>query len=58
MDAASTARNQLKLRKHRLEAGPILIGIGNRAHIVTPVITARGLLNMSAIAATPVAHYG
>jgi len=25
---------------------------------VTPSITARGLLNMSAIAGTPVAHYG
>ncbi len=27
-------------------------------HIVTPSITARGLLNMSAVAGTPVAHYG
>jgi malate dehydrogenase (oxaloacetate-decarboxylating)(NADP+) len=41
-----------------LEVGPILMGMGNRAHIVTPSITARGLLNMSAIAGTPVSHYG
>ncbi len=56
-DAANTARNMLKLRAGGLEVGPILMGMGNRAHIVTPSITARGLLNMSAIAGTPVAHY-
>ncbi len=57
-DAASTARNMLKLKAGGLEVGPILMGMGNRAHIATPSITARGLLNMSAIAGTPVAHYG
>ena len=57
-DAASTARNMLKMRANGLEVGPILMGMGNRAHIVTPSITARGLLNMSAIAGTPVALYG
>ncbi|RJL05026.1 NADP-dependent malic enzyme [Paracoccus siganidrum] len=56
-DAASGVRNALKLRANGLEVGPILMGMGNRAHIVTPSITARGLLNMSAIAGTPVAHY-
>jgi malate dehydrogenase (oxaloacetate-decarboxylating)(NADP+) len=34
------------------------MGMGNRAHVVTPSITARGLLNMSVIAGTPVAFYG
>ena len=57
-DAASTARNILKMKAGGLEVGPILMGMGNRAHIVTPSITARGLLNMSAIAGTPVATYG
>jgi malate dehydrogenase (oxaloacetate-decarboxylating)(NADP+) len=56
-DAANTARNILKLRAGGLEVGPLLMGMGNRAHIVTPSITARGLLNMSAIAGTPVTHY-
>jgi malate dehydrogenase (oxaloacetate-decarboxylating)(NADP+) len=41
-----------------LEVGPILMGMGNSAHIVSPSITARGLLNMGALAGTPVAHYG
>jgi malate dehydrogenase (oxaloacetate-decarboxylating)(NADP+) len=34
-----------------------LMGMGNKVHIVTPSITARGLLNMSAIAGTPVTLY-
>jgi malate dehydrogenase (oxaloacetate-decarboxylating)(NADP+) len=57
-DAASGVRNALKMRANGLEVGPILMGMGNRAHIVTPSITTRGLLNMSAIAGTPVTHYG
>jgi len=51
-------RNILKMKAGGLEVGPILMGMGNRAHVVTPGITARGLLNMAAIAGTPVAHYG
>ncbi len=57
-DAASGARNILKIKANGLEVGPILMGMGNRAHIVTPSITVRGLLNMSALAGTPVTHYG
>src|SRR6056297_3080010 len=57
-DAASGVRNILKMKASGLEVGPILMGMGNRAHVVTPGITARGLLNMAAIAGTPVAHYG
>ncbi len=56
-DAASGVRNILKMRGGALEVGPILMGMGNRAHIVTPSITARGLLNISALAGTDVAHY-
>ncbi|WP_439122654.1 NADP-dependent malic enzyme [Marivita sp.] len=57
-DAASAVRNILKMRAGGLEVGPILMGMGNRAHVVTSGITARGLLNMAAIAGTPVAQYG
>ncbi|WP_339108159.1 NADP-dependent malic enzyme [Thioclava sp. GXIMD4216] len=56
-DAASGVRNILKMKANGLEVGPLLMGMGNKAHIVTPSITTRGLLNMSAIAGTPVAHY-
>ena len=57
-DAASGVRNILKMRAGGLEVGPILMGMGNRAHIVTPSITPRGLLNMAALAGTPVGAYG
>ena len=57
-DAASGVRNILKMKGGGLEVGPILMGMGNRAHIVSPSITARGLLNMAAIAGTPVTQYG
>jgi malate dehydrogenase (oxaloacetate-decarboxylating)(NADP+) len=57
-DAAGATRNILKSKADGLEVGPILMGMGNRAHIVTPSITARGLLNISALAGTPVTYYG
>ena len=57
-DAANAARNMLKMKAGGLEVGPILMGMGNRAHIVTPSITVRGLLNVAALAGAPVAHYG
>ncbi len=56
-DSASGMRNILKQMAGALEVGPILMGMGNRAHIVTPSITARGLLNISALAGTPVQAY-
>ena len=58
VDAASGVRNIMKMVAGALEVGPILMGMGNKAHIVTPSITARGLLNIAALAGTPVAHYG
>lgn len=57
-DAAGASRNILKMSAGGLEVGPILMGMGNKAHIVTPSITARGLLNIAALAGTPVQHYG
>ena len=57
-DAANAARNMLKMKAGGLEVGPILMGMGNRAHIVTPSITVRGLLNVSALAGAPVSLYG
>ena len=56
-DTANAARNMLKMKAGGLEVGPILMGMGNKAHIVTPSITARGLLNVSALAGTPVSVY-
>ncbi|MCB1354565.1 MAG: NADP-dependent malic enzyme [Rhodobacteraceae bacterium] len=57
-DAASGVRNIMKVVAGGLEVGPILMGMGNKAHIVTPSITARGLLNIAALAGAPVQSYG
>ncbi|MGX9349629.1 NADP-dependent malic enzyme [Shimia sp. W99] len=57
-DAAGATRNVLKSVADGLEVGPILMGMGNRAHIVTPSITVRGLLNTAALAGTDVSSYG
>jgi malate dehydrogenase (oxaloacetate-decarboxylating)(NADP+) len=57
-DTGSAVCNIIKQVSGGLEVGPILMGMGNKAHIVTPSITARGLLNISALAGAPVHTYG
>ena len=57
-DAAGATRNILKSVAGGLEVGPILMGMGNCAHIVTPSITVRGLLNAAALAGSAVSSYG
>ena len=57
VDAASGSRNILKQLTGGLEIGPILMGMGNKAHIVSPSVTPRGLLNIAALAGTAVATY-
>ncbi len=56
-ETASAVRNSFKTMANGIEVGPILMGMGNCAHIVTPSITTRGLINVSALAGTPVQHY-
>jgi malate dehydrogenase (oxaloacetate-decarboxylating)(NADP+) len=41
----------LKVLGEGIAIGPILIGTAKSAHIVTPSISVRGLLNMTALAA-------
>ena len=49
-DAANVAFNMLKVLGEGIAIGPILIGAAKSAHVVTPTITVRGLLNMTALA--------
>ena len=56
-DAAGAARNLLRTVGEGIEVGPILMGMGNRAHIVTPSVTVRGLLNIGALGAARVSIY-
>ncbi|MBT5569635.1 MAG: NADP-dependent malic enzyme [Alphaproteobacteria bacterium] len=55
-DAANIAFNLLKTLADGLAVGPILVGAARSAHIVTPSVTARGLLNMCAVAAVDAQH--
>ena len=48
--AANIAYNLLKSLGNGLPVGPILIGLDKPAHVLTPSVTARGIVNMSAIA--------
>lgn len=50
-DAANIAFNLLKTLADGLAVGPILVGAERSAHVLTPSVTARGVLNMSAVAA-------
>ncbi|MFI0458884.1 MAG: phosphate acyltransferase, partial [Candidatus Thiodiazotropha endolucinida] len=49
-DAANVAFNMLKVLGDGIAIGPILVGCAKSAHVVTPSISVRGLLNMTALA--------
>jgi malate dehydrogenase (oxaloacetate-decarboxylating)(NADP+) len=51
LDAANIAFQMGKVLADAVPVGPILIGPARPAHILTPSVTARGVLNMTAIAA-------
>jgi len=50
LDAANISFNLLKQAGGGLAVGPILLGGGKPCHILTPSVTARGIVNMSAVA--------
>jgi malate dehydrogenase (oxaloacetate-decarboxylating)(NADP+) len=51
LDSANIAFQMAKAVADALPVGPILIGVAQPAHILTPSVTARGIVNMTAIAA-------
>ena len=50
LDAANIAFNLLKTMSDSVSIGPILMGVTHPAHILTPSVTVRGIVNMSALA--------
>ena len=50
LDAANIAFQFTKILADSLPVGPILIGPAKPAHILTPSVTARGIVNITAIA--------
>ena len=55
LDAANIAYTMTMIMADTLPVGPILIGAAKPAHILTPSVTARGIVNMTAIAAVEAA---
>lgn len=51
LDAGNIAYQLIKIIGEALPVGPILIGPARPAHILTPSVTARGVVNMTAVAA-------
>ena len=52
LDAANISFNMFKTLGEGVTIGPIMLGVAKPAHIVTQSVTARGLVNMTAIAVT------
>ncbi|WP_068318410.1 NADP-dependent malic enzyme [Polycladidibacter hongkongensis] len=49
LDAANIAMNLMKSMTDALHVGPILLGAAKPAHILTPSVTTRGIVNMTAL---------
>ncbi|MDD2876995.1 MAG: NADP-dependent malic enzyme [Acidiphilium sp.] len=54
IDAANIGFNLLKAAGEAVTVGPLLLGLAKPLHIAVPSVTARGLVNMSAVAAMEV----
>ena len=50
LDAANIAYQMIKVLADGLPVGPILIGGARPAHVLSPTVTARGVVNMTAVA--------
>ena len=51
LDAANIAFNMLKAAADALPVGPMLLGMSRPVHVLVPSVTARGILNLSVLAA-------
>ena len=51
LDAANIAFNLVKAGADGLPIGPILLGMSKPIHVVVPTVTARGIINVSMVAA-------
>ena len=51
LDAANIAFNLLKAAADGLPVGPMLLGMSKPIHVLVPSVTARGIVNLSALAA-------
>ena len=57
LDSANIALNLIKEMTDALHVGPILMGLSKPAHILTPSVTSRGVVNMTALASVDAQSY-
>jgi malate dehydrogenase (oxaloacetate-decarboxylating)(NADP+) len=58
LDAANIAFNLVKAAADGLPVGPLLLGMSRPAHVLVPSVTARGIVNMTALAVAEAAEAG
>ena len=51
LDSANIAFNLLKAAADGLQLGPVLLGMNKPVHVLVPSVTARGIVNLTALAA-------
>ncbi|WP_075217029.1 NADP-dependent malic enzyme [Mongoliimonas terrestris] len=56
LDAANIALDLMKVTADALHVGPILLGPASPVHVLTPSVTSRGIVNMTAFAAVCANH--
>lgn len=56
LDSANITLTALRAMMDALHVGPILLGTDKPAHILTPSVTSRGVVNMTALAVVEAAH--
>ena len=57
LPAANIAYQMTKMMADALPVGPILLGAARPAHIITPSVTARGIVNMTAVVVAEAQHH-
>ena len=50
IDAANIAFNLVKAAADGLQVGPMLLGMNKPIHVLVPSVTARGIVNVTALA--------
>ena len=56
LDAANIGFNLLKAGADALPIGPLLLGMSKPVHVLVPTVTARGVVNISAVGAMSAGH--
>ena len=56
LDSANITLTTVKQMMDALHVGPILLGTDKPAHILTPSVTSRGIVNMTALAVVEASH--